>query len=273
MAADQHLLQPERIRECLGHSLFSANIAFRKTLDSTNLLASKLARQGAPEGTLVLAEKQTSGRGRRGREWRSPGGANLLFSLLLRPPFSPQQAFVLTMTLALAGCEAVKGATGLTSLIKWPNDLYVGRKKLAGILTEFALKANRMEYVVLGLGLNVNWKPPNEMATSLLAETGRNIPRTDLLVGIVHRFEGYYKEVLSGRIEPFYEQWNTLSLIMGKDVEIASGHKKFRGRAARIDYDGSLIIQDEAGGESRIRNGDVSVSWWGDVKGNGGNHS
>ena len=271
MAPDQHPLQPERIRECLGRSLFSGNMTFRKTVDSTNLLARELARQGAPEGTLVLAEEQTSGRGRRGREWRSPGGANLLFSLLLRPAFSPEQVFALTMILALAACEAVREATGLMSLIKWPNDLYIGQKKLAGILTDFALKAKRVEYVIIGLGLNVNWNPPDVAATSLRAETGRDIPRTDLLVGILQRFEGYYEEVLSGRVAPFYEQWNALCLMMGKEVEIASGHEKIRGRAVRIDYDGSLIIRDEAGGESRIRNGDVSVNWWRDVNNNGGN--
>ena len=140
-----------------------------------------------------------------------------------------------------------------------------GQEIEAGEMTEAKRAA------IIGLGLNVNWNPPGAAATSLRAETGRDIPRTDLLVDILQRFEGYYKEVLSGRIEPFYEQWNALCLMMGKEVEIASGQDKIRGRAVRIDYDGSLIIRDEAGGENRIRNGDVSVNWWRDVKSNGGN--
>lgn len=262
--SNRDVLEPEFILDQLGASLFSAKIIFRKTLDSTNRLAKELARQGAPEGTLVLAEEQTAGKGRRGREWISPGYRNLLFSLLLRPTLPPHQVFALTMTLALAACEAAREKTGLEILIKWPNDLYVGRKKLAGILTEFALKGKRLDYVILGLGLNVNWHPMSSLSTSVLAETGRKVSRNALLPGILQRFEEYYSEVLSGRIDVYYEKWNARSLIMGKDVEIVSGHKRIQGRALRIDYDGALIIQDEKGREKSIRNGDVSVTWWRD---------
>ena len=264
MTSDRDILEPKLIGDRLGTSLFSENIIYRETLDSTNRLAKKLARRGAPEGTLVLTEKQTEGRGRRGRTWTSPGRVNLLLSLLLRPTLLPHEVFALTMVLALAACESVREKTGLNVFIKWPNDLYVGQKKLAGILTEFALQGKGIDYVILGIGLNVNWDPISVQSTSLKAETGRKISRNDLLVAILQRFEEYYHNVLSGQRDLYYEKWNALSLIMGKDVEVESPQERVEGKALRIDYDGALIILDLKGRETRIRNGDVTVKWWQD---------
>ena len=262
MNSNWDVLDPDFILDQLSASLFSENIIFRKSLDSTNRLAKELARQGAPEGSVVLAEKQTAGRGRKGRAWISPGYRNLLFSLLLRPTLPPNEVFALTMTLALAACEAVREKTGLEVLIKWPNDLYVGQKKLAGILTEFALQGKGIDYVILGIGLNVNWNPTSSQSTALRLETGRDISRNDLFVGILQRFEEYYKDVSPRQIALYYKKWNALSLIMGKDVEIESAQERVQGKALRIDHDGALIILDLKGRERRIRNGDVSVKWW-----------
>ena len=257
-------LEPQFIAERLGPSLFSEDIIYRETLDSTNETAKELARQGAPEGSVVLAEKQTAGRGRRGRVWDSPGHVNLLFSLLLRPNLLAHEIFSLTMILALAASEAVREETGLDARIKWPNDLYLGQKKLAGILTEFALKHKAIDYVILGLGLNVNWDPGSSQSTSLKAETGRVISRNDLLIGILKRFEAYYRDGSPEKRDLYSEKWNALSLIMGKDVDIESGVERIQGRALRIDHDGSLIVLDKEGREKRIRNGDVTVRGWRD---------
>ena len=131
-------------------------------------------------------------------------------------------------------------------------------------MTEFSLRNGETDYVILGLGLNVNWNPTHSGATSLGAELGRKIPRNDLLIAILQRFEGYYKDVLSGRIDVYYEKWNALSLIMGKDVVIDAGQERFQGKAISIDYDGALVIRDEKGRERSIRNGDVTVRWWRD---------
>lgn len=256
------MLRPQFILDRLGPSLFSKNIVYRESLVSTNKMAKELARQGAPEGSVVLAEEQTAGRGRKGRVWDSPGQANLLFSLLLRPALPPGEVFALTMILALAACEAVQEKTGLDILIKWPNDLYIGRKKLAGILTEFALKGQGIDYVILGLGLNVNWNPDSTQSTALKNETDRDISRNDLLVAILQRFEGYYSDMSPGQRAIYHEKWNALSLIMGKEVEIESGRKRIQGRALRIDKEGALIVLGEMGREHRVRNGDVTVKWW-----------
>jgi BirA family biotin operon repressor/biotin-[acetyl-CoA-carboxylase] ligase len=262
---DTDSLDPKAIISKLGASLFAQNLVFHRSLDSTNTLAKELAAQGAPEGTLVLAEEQSAGRGRMGRHWVSPGYANLLFSLLLRPRIHKDQVFVTTMILALATIKAVKSRTGLTSAIKWPNDIFVRGKKLGGILTEFSLRQEEIDYVVVGLGLNVNWSPhrteeASRLATSILAETGSRISRNDLLVTLLRIFEPYYGEVLSGQIDDFYKTWNEASMIIGRNVEIVTPVEKTHGRALRIDRSGALIIEDDTGKEKRIISGEVSVT-------------
>ena len=264
----QPSLQPDIILKKLGQSIFTRNLIYHESLDSTNTLAKELGEQEEPEGTLVLTEYQTAGRGRMGRDWFSRGYQNLLFSVLLRPHMPPNQIFVLTMILALATMDATKSVCGLKLKIKWPNDLYVGRKKLGGILTEFSVKGKEVEYAVLGLGLNVNWTPGEEErllypATSILTETGLRTSRNELLISILKTFEKYYRKVLNGEIEGFYGRWNEHSLIIGRVVEIASGTKKIRGMACRIDRDGSLVIKDEKGKEQKIFSGDVYIKFGG----------
>jgi BirA family biotin operon repressor/biotin-[acetyl-CoA-carboxylase] ligase len=242
-------LHPHTILNKLGSSLFAQNIIFHRSLDSTHTLAKELAAQGAPEGTLVLAEEQRAGRGRMGRRWISPGYVNLLFSLLLRPHIHKDQVFVTTMILALATIEAIKSRTGLTSTIKWP----------------FSLSQGEIDHVVLGLGLNVNWRPGqteeiSNLATSILAETGSKVSRNDLLVTILEIFEIYYREVLSGQIDDIYRTWNEASMIVGRDVEIVSPRERTHGKVLRIDRSGALVIEDNAGKEKKIISGEVSVS-------------
>jgi BirA family biotin operon repressor/biotin-[acetyl-CoA-carboxylase] ligase len=250
----------------LGESEFANNVIIVASLPSTNALARELGSKGALSGTLVLAEEQTAGRGRLGRRWLSPAKSNLLFSLLLRPGLRPEQAFVLTMTLAVAGAEAIGRSTGVSCLIKWPNDLFVRDRKLAGILTELSVRAGKMEYAVVGLGLNVHWHPEDQpecpgRTTSILKETGRPVSRNELLIQILSRFEDYYRELLSGTVDPLYHNWNRLSLLTGREVELDAGDEEtIRGNVLRIDRDGALVIEDRQGEERRIRSGDVTVS-------------
>jgi BirA family biotin operon repressor/biotin-[acetyl-CoA-carboxylase] ligase len=263
LAGEERLI-PAGIKKSLGKSLFAGHIVYIETVDSTNRLVKELASAGGAEGTVVLAEEQTAGRGRRGRFWLSPGRANLTFSILLRPAILTDRVFSLTMILALACIEAVQKRTGLSCMIKWPNDVYAGGKKLAGILTEFAARDRKVEWVVLGLGLNVNWHPDkgrtlSSPATSIRAETGKRVSRRELLVETLLRFEGYYKDVLSGRLEKVYERWNDFSLVLGKQVVVESDGMKITGKALGIDQDGALIIQDPEGKEQRIIHGDVSL--------------
>ncbi|HPJ67399.1 MAG TPA: biotin--[acetyl-CoA-carboxylase] ligase [Desulfobacteraceae bacterium] len=263
------------LKDILGKSKFSKYIHIYDCLDSTNTLAKKFAAEGAPEGTVVVAEEQSSGRGRMGRPWISPGYLNLLFSVLLRPKIRVEKVFVLTMVLALASSECVEETGNLCVMIKWPNDLFVSERKLGGMLTEFHIREKVVEYIVLGLGLNINWSPEDledsstkafkglmlYPATSIMKETGHSISRTYLLAEILKRFEIYYKKVLDGYLDDFYDKWNRRSMLFGKMVEVMVMDERIYGKAIKIDYDGALIILDEKGNMRRILNGDVSVKF------------
>ena len=248
----------------LDQSLFSTNIVFKQTLGSTNALAKELALNHAPEGTIVLTEVQTAGRGRIDRQWLSPGYSNILVSVLLRPNIPIDHIFVLTMITALATIHGVKQISGLDPLIKWPNDLYVEHKKLGGILTEFSVKDKGLEYVIIGLGLNVNWNPKNQKGllyptTSILAETGLRVSRTDMLFEILKSLEHYYQEVQSNRMEKLYQLWNDHSLVIGKTVIIESSEESIQGKVLRIDHRGGLVVEDIQGKKQTILSGDVSL--------------
>jgi BirA family biotin operon repressor/biotin-[acetyl-CoA-carboxylase] ligase len=260
----EELIQPELLKKRLAQSLFSSHIHYYPSIDSTNAVAKALAGQGAPEGTLVVTEEQIAGRGRRGRSWVSPAGANLLFSVLLRPPMEGDRVFVLTMVLALAGVKAVQKVAAVEAMIKWPNDLYVGPKKLAGVLTEFAVRGKQVDWVVPGMGINVAWRPdaPEQggvPATSLLEETGQRVSRNELLIELLTEFEGLYKEVVAGNMEGLYEEWNRNCLVLGKAVVVATEKERIEGKALRIDDCGALILEDAEGNERRILTGDVSL--------------
>jgi len=248
----------------LAGSIFSSHIHYQSSIDSTNALARTLAGQGAPEGTLAITEEQTAGRGRRGKSWTSPAGANLLFSVLLRPPMEGERVFVLTMVLALAALKAVKTVTGVEAMIKWPNDLYVGTKKLAGVLTEFSLREKQVDWAVLGMGINVGWHPDvpeggGAPATSLLEETGQRVSRNELLMEILTGFEALYREVVRGSMKALYEEWNQNCLVLGKAVVVESDRERIEGKALCIDDFGALIIEEANGHQRRILTGDVSL--------------
>jgi BirA family biotin operon repressor/biotin-[acetyl-CoA-carboxylase] ligase len=170
------------------------------------------------------------------------------------------------MTLAVATAEALRELAHLTTGIKWPNDLYVGHRKVAGILTEFSTKNDAVESVVLGLGLNVHWCPDSGAeiptpATSILAETGERISRNHLLVRILLGFENLLTKVLAGDMADCHRKWNDLSLVLGREVEIDSDDGAVLGRAVRIAGDGALILEDERGQQRRVTNGDVSLRY------------
>lgn len=257
-------MDPAALKAALGNSLFSKRILHHERIDSTNRLLKELALKGSPEGTLVLAEEQTAGRGRRGRTWVSPAGSNLLFSILLRPSLEPGKVFTLTMILALETADTLRRAAGLPVLIKWPNDLYLGGKKLAGILTEFSARDTTVDHVILGMGINLNWHPPVDegirySATSLQAETGTRFSRNDLLLEILRGLEVSYGEVLRGEIDGYYRRWNDLSLILGRQVTIESESEILEGKAVRIDETGALILEEPDGSTRKILCGDVSL--------------
>jgi BirA family transcriptional regulator, biotin operon repressor / biotin---[acetyl-CoA-carboxylase] ligase len=257
-------IDPVALKRALAGSLFEPHLHYYDSLESTNSLAKTLAVDGGPEGTVLIANEQTAGRGRRGRAWLSPGGSSLLFSLLLRPAIDPEQVFSLTMILAVSTAIFLESKTSLLPRVKWPNDLYLNGRKLAGILTELGMEGKRVSYVVLGMGLNVHWQPSpgaglRGPATSLLLETGESHSRADLLCGILREFEDGYRRFLSGDRESFCRRWNELSMVLGRNVVVESESGAIRGKALGIDPNGALILDEDGGSRRRILCGDVSL--------------
>jgi BirA family transcriptional regulator, biotin operon repressor / biotin---[acetyl-CoA-carboxylase] ligase len=261
---DSDLILPNEIRDGLSTSVFGQrDIAYFKTLSSTNIKAKELAEGGADEGALIIAEAQTEGRGRRGRSWLSPAGHGIYATLVLRPAMSPAGAPRITLMTAVAVAEALLSLLELDIKIKWPNDIMVKGKKLAGILTEISTEMDSINYIVVGLGLNVNAPDfPKELekrATSILIETGRSFSRIKLLRAYLEQFEKYYKMFTSNHFKPIMQRWKELSGIIGQEIIVDVVGQSHRGLVVDIDDDGVLILKDSDGIIHRIFSGDVTV--------------
>lgn len=232
--------------------------------DSTNTQARQLAEDGAPHGTLVIADMQDGGKGRLGRTWISPAGEGIWMSFLLRPQISPLSASMLTLVMALAAEKGIREATGLESRIKWPNDLVLNKKKICGILTEMSTEQMEIKYVIVGIGINVSQKEfPDELkksGTSLYLETGEIFDRDRITAKIMEALEEYYEvfvktEDMSGLLEIYNEK-----LVNRKEeVCVLSPSGDFNGTACGINKNGGLIVRLEDGRETEVISGEVSV--------------
>jgi len=232
---------------------------------STNDVIEKFARDGVEEGAVVFAESQTKGRGRLGRVWVSPARRGLWFSLLLRPALRPQEVTQITVTAATALWRAIHRVTGLRSEIKWPNDLLVGGKKVAGILTELSAELDRVKHVTLGIGVNVNQSPGEfpadvrRLATSLKIESGETVSRPELAVAILRELDRDYSRVCRGKFSAVADEWEMQCTTIGQRVVIQMGSRKIRGCAESLDDDGALLVRTEHGRLERITGGDVTM--------------
>ena len=200
-------------------------IYFYEETDTTNNRARELALEGAPEGTLVVAEKQTAGRGRRGKVWESPLGTGIWMSLVLRPQIMPAEASVLTLLCGLATAEAIEAETGLSAGIKWPNDILINGKKAVGILTEMDCEMSEVHFVIPGIGINVNTAsfPPEiaEIATSLYLECGKTVSRRRLVHRVLERLEEHYETFLwTGSFAAMLEDYRKHCITLGKEVHV-----------------------------------------------------
>ena len=233
----------ERVRSRRG--AIASHLYWLTSTGSTNDVAARLADAGAAEGTTVVAQAQSSGRGRHGRSWFSPADAGLYVSIVLRPSAS---ATLLTLAAGVAIAEAVRATTGLPAEIKWPNDVVIGPRKLAGILAEGAAQAGAVQHVILGFGLNVQPAAyPSEMAsriTSIEGETNRPADRALLLAEILAAVGERYGDLESQRFDAILAAWRTLAPSLPNAlVEWESPHGVVRGRAHDIDADGALLIR------------------------------
>jgi BirA family transcriptional regulator, biotin operon repressor / biotin---[acetyl-CoA-carboxylase] ligase len=235
---------------------------FRET-GSTNDVVDRLARDGAREGVVVFAQSQSKGRGRRGRKWVSPAGKGLWFSVLLRPNLHPQEVTRLTICSATALRRAIEQQTGLRAEIKWPNDILVAGKKLAGILTELHAELDRVSYLVLGIGVDVNVSPADlpldvrKSATSLKALLGRQVSLADLAVRILRELDRDYARLNAGEFVAVAEEWEHYCTTIGRRVSLQVGERKLRGRAEALGEDGALLLRTDHGHLERVVGGDV----------------
>ncbi len=230
-----------------------------ESLDSTNIAAWKLGEQGSPEGSCVLAEHQKKGRGRLGREWVSPKGKNLLMSVLLRPQVAPSDVAKITLILALSAVRAVKRLTDVSLGVKWPNDLLYREKKVGGILTEMNAEADKIHFVVAGLGLNINSAQDElpDTATSLSVIAGAKQPRVKILQAILAELEHDLDIFKSGGFEKLAEEWESYSETTGKRVSVSLLGRTLQGEARGIDKDGALWVRTDTGILEKVLSGDV----------------
>lgn len=232
---------------------------------STNDIVEKLARDGVKEGVVVFAESQSKGRGRLGRKWISPPRKGLWFSVLLRPNLRPQAATQLTVAAATALYRAIREVAGISPEIKWPNDILVDGRKIAGVLTELSAELDHINHLILGIGVDVNLAatefPPDlrKIATSLKAETGKHIHRADLAAAILRELDHDYARICNGDFAKLADEWEQHCTTIGQRVSINIGDRITHGHAEALDDDGALLVRTQHGRLERIIGGDVTL--------------
>ena len=237
-------------------------VHFARETDSTNLWIKRLAKEGASEGTLALAEFQSAGRGRLGRSWEVPEGTSVMMSILLRPKFEPQYAPTLTLVMGMAVAKAVK-SLGFDVSIKWPNDVVVSHKKICGILTEMGVRDGKIDYAVIGVGINVNIKEfPEEMAdkaTSLYLESGREFDRSQIPGLVMEAFEEYYEKFAATcDLSGLKEEYESILANYNQPVRVLA-KEPYEGVARGITDGGELLVEKTDGTIVAVSAGEVSV--------------
>ena len=257
-------LLPAEIRAQLTSAVLGQEIHYFSEVDSTNNEAKKLAADGCPEGTIVVAETQVAGRGRLARGWYSPFGKGIWLSVVLRPPFGPMDAAKCTLMAAVGVNRAINAVTGVGCGIKWPNDILWNNRKVVGILTEMSAEMDVINYVVIGMGINVDIEHfPSELApiaASLSVATGRSISRVKLLTAILSELENVYILVKKSGFAPVLAAWRKESITLGRQVDVRGFDRSFSGMAIDIDADGALLVKTPQGVVERVLAGDVSIS-------------
>ncbi len=257
------ILTPDLLRKWLKGSLFGKRVFHFFKTDSTNRVAMELGYAGEPEGTVVMAESQTAGRGRAGRRWHSEKGTGLYFTVLLRPRLAPAQAPLLTMLAGISAHVAIQAQTGLVPELKWPNDLLLNGKKMGGILTEMHAEPNAVRFVIVGMGINVNQeKFPAELsanATSIRRESGRMTYRLELLARLLGQFENDYNRFLHEGPRFVVERFRSISSFAeGRRVRVETGADSYLGTTAGLSPEGLLLVTKENGLVVTVIAGDVT---------------
>lgn len=258
-------LYGQEITDGLDTEFLGRAVYYYDSIDSTNREARALASVGAPHGALVVTEEQTGGRGRLGRGWFSPRGMGVWCSLVLRPEIIPGEAPPVTMLAAVAVAAAVEKVAGVRPGIKWPNDLLVGGKKLCGILTEMNAEMEKVNFLVVGMGINVNTPLedfPDELrdtATSLYVVKNECVSRQELLKQLLREFENFYRTWLESGFGPVLEEWKKRCVTLNCPVRLSTPRESWEGWAEDVDASGSLVLLLPDGSRQRFLAGEVSL--------------
>lgn len=258
------LMTEAEIKSLMHTEWVAKEVLYFDTIDSTNTKAQELAEKGYPSGTLVVADKQESGKGRRGRSWVSPSGTGIFMTLMIKPDINPNNASMLTLVAALAVAKAITSVTGEDALIKWPNDIVVNGKKVCGILTEMNAQFDYINHIVVGIGINVhNESFPEEisqMASSLMIEAGgKRFHRAQIIAETMSYFEQYYDTFLKTQdLSALVREYDELLVNMNKAVRVLDPKEPFDGKAMGITPKGELIV-DTWESRKLVSSGEVSV--------------
>jgi BirA family biotin operon repressor/biotin-[acetyl-CoA-carboxylase] ligase len=262
------LLLPDEISNGLETRVIGKNIFHYSELASTQDTAAELAKNGIAEGTVIIAETQTNGRGRKGREWVSPSECGIYLSIVLRPNLMPIQTIQMPLLAGVAVRKAIRKVVRIDPRIKWPNDIIVSGKKVAGILTEMNCEIDLVNYIILGIGVNVNTsnsvmeKVPGGIAGSLANQCGEAVSRVKLVRYLLSEFENIYTEFRANGFRSIREEWKTSSNTIGSWVKIGDGSDKERieGLAFDIDGDGFLMVKQKSGDLVKVISGEVLLN-------------
>ena len=258
------VLLSEEIRSLLDTKWFGSSILYFDTIDSTNNEIKRQAEKGAAEGTLAIAEYQSAGRGRRGRNWESPAGSGIWMSFLIKPDISPDKASMVTLVAAMACAAAIREETGLNAMIKWPNDIVLDGRKATGILTEMSTEMESISYVVIGIGINANMTDfPEDIAstaTSLAIQCGHMVVRSRIVALFGRYFEKYYETFIRDKsFAGLREEYESMLVNKGAQVAVIMGDVTVRRKALGINDSGELVVEDESHNIETVRAGEVSV--------------
>ena len=240
-------------------------IHYEESVETTQKIAHKLANEGVPEGTLVVAEEQSGGKGRLVRKFFSPKYTGIFMSLILRPKIPFHQAPQLTLLAAVAVVQAIEKTTELKPQIKWPNDILINRKKMTGILTELQAESDRIHSVIIGIGINVNQQKSDfpeelqEKATSLLMEGGKKVSRAKVIQEFLVCFEALYNQYLEEGFLPIKKLWESYAISLGQEIKATTINNTIIGKAIGITDEGVLLLEDHSGKVHSIYSADIDI--------------
>ncbi|MDD4496251.1 MAG: biotin--[acetyl-CoA-carboxylase] ligase, partial [Eubacteriales bacterium] len=265
------IINAEMIKSGLSDTIFESGIIYTPAVDSTNTAASSMAQEGAPEGTVVIADSQTAGRGRMGRSWQSPPGKGVWMSFILRPELPANEVQTVTLAASVSVAQALERLTGIKPGIKWPNDIILGSRKVCGILTEMNSEIDRVNYIIVGIGLNFSQNEGDfgvdirDTAVSMsmhLQKCGvkyKNITRNDIIKEVLASFDEYYEILLTSDKGRIITDWRKYSVTLGSRLRVHARNGEYCGRAVDITCDGALIIETDDGSIKNVSSGEVSI--------------